>query len=150
MLRCGQVSHFDNGRHILGKDNLACLLQRGTGDFLTWQLCQLHFDFLAHSVSHALAVGNQNSAGQRIMLCLAQKVCCKIGWISAVIRNNQNFARTGKHININVTDNGFWSQSYEDIAGAGNFFYLRYGCGAKGQRSNRLCAAHFINFGNAD
>ena len=84
------------------------------------------------------------------MLCLAQKVCSQIGRVGAVICYNQDFARAGQHINIYVTDDSFFSQSYEDVAGAGDFFYLRYGCSAKGQHSNRLSAAHFINFGNTD
>ncbi len=79
------------------------------------------------------------------MFGLRQKVGGHMLRVAAAVVDHQNLARSGDHVDVDLTEDLLLGRGHIDVAGAGNLVDPWHAFGTKGQRRNRLGSAHLEN-----
>ena len=145
MLRSGDIGKAQGLLHILCNNDKAVALDGCPGNFLSGHLLHLLLHLCRHLFCQSLIIGDYNTGGQRIMLCLTQHIRRRIHRVGSLVSHNEDFTGTCQHINIHMAIDFLLGQSHKDIARAGNLIHPRDSSRAKSHGRNGLGPANLVN-----
>ena len=130
-------------------DDLAVVVHAGPGDGGAGQLRDLHLQLGLHGLGQLGAVGDEDGAGQLVVLGLAQQVGGHPGGVAAAVGQHQDLAGACDHVDAHLAEDLPLGGGDIDVAGADDLVHRRDALGAVGQRGHGLCAAGLEDLGHA-
>ena len=130
----------------LHQNDRAEFVPRCPRDLRAWQRRQLCLDRAFDLVRQSLVVGNEDRLRVGVVLGLRQKIGGDPVRIGALVRDHQNFRRTGDHVDADLAEHQTLRCGDISVAGADDLRHRGDGRGAMSQRRHGLRAADAIDF----
>ena len=113
MLWSRDIGEMHRLHHIIGDDDEAVAVNRSLRNLAARQLRELFLDFLGHFFRQLRIIRDDDARSQRVMLGLAQHIGSRIDRIRRLIGHDEDLARTGEHIDIDMAVHFFFGQRDE-------------------------------------
>ena len=145
MFRCDRIGEINAFLNRVTYNRGSVISQGSFHDLLFGQRVRLDAQLFIDLFQKRFAGCQQYRAGHRIVFRLGKQVRRCINRISAFIRDDQNFARTGDHIDIHFAVDEFLGRRDIDVARTRDLVNRSDGFGAIGKCGHRLGAADLVD-----
>lgn len=127
--------------HVFHEDDAARIFHRICGDFAAGKEGELPLRFRGDPLREGGAVGEQDGAGEPVVLGLREDIRRDVGGVLLPVRYDEDLGGAGEHVDADLAVHLFFGEGDVDVAGAGDDVDLRDALRAAGERGDRLRAA---------
>ena len=124
--------------------------QRGARDVGARQRVDLPLDLDARPVGELLRIGDQHAGRQLVVLGLREQVGGDVARVGGVVREDQDLARSGDHVDVDLAEHHLLRGRHVDVARAHDLVHPRDRRRAVGHRPDGLGAADAVDLLEAE
>jgi hypothetical protein len=145
VLRRHRVRHVDGSRDVSDDDDAPVVGERASDDLGARRVGEQQLERLLDLVRQRGIVGDQVGGGAWIVLGLRHEVDRHECGLGRRVREDEHLARTGEHVDADVTHHELLRRSHVCVAGADDLVHARDRARTVCQRGHGLRAADLVD-----